>query len=69
MNGMCAALRIIITGFDIGAQRYQLAMIVGVHMLNEGSTKGNDSIETIDRTRVTEASTSKRSNRRWSACG
>ena len=30
MNGMCAALRMIITGFDIGAQRRQLAVVVGV---------------------------------------
>jgi hypothetical protein len=30
MNGMCAVLRIIVTGFDIGAQRRQLAVVVGV---------------------------------------
>jgi hypothetical protein len=27
---MCAVLRIIVTGFDIGAQRRQLAVVVGV---------------------------------------
>jgi hypothetical protein len=59
---MCAALRIIIIGFNIRAQKRQLAMVVGVHRLNEGDTKGNDSIKTIDRTRVTETSTSRRSN-------
>jgi hypothetical protein len=59
---MCAALRIIITGFDIRAQKRQLAVVVSVHKFNEGSTKDNDSIETINRTRVTEASTSRRSN-------
>jgi len=62
MNDMCAALRIIVTGFNIRAQRRQLAVVVGVHRLNEGGTKGNDSIETIDRTGVTEASISRRSN-------
>jgi hypothetical protein len=62
MNGMYAALRIIVTGFNIKAQKRQLTVVVGVYRLNEGDTKGNDSIKTIDRTRVTEASTSKRSN-------
>jgi hypothetical protein len=67
MNGMCAALRIIITRFDIRAQKRQVAVVVGVHRLNEDGTKGNDSIKTIDRTRVTEVSTSRRSNCWWSA--
>jgi len=67
MNDMCAALRIIVTGFDIRAQRRQLAVvIVGVRKQAQRKvcwrTKGNNSIETIDRTRVTEASISRRSN-------
>jgi hypothetical protein len=62
MNDMCAALRIIVTGFDIRAQKRQLAVVVGVHRLNEDGTKGNDSIETINRTGMTETSINRRSN-------